>query len=102
MEVTWCFHCLNELVHFGEQMDCELSVEKIRGETRHVININTHISSTNAIYLPEYEKKKNCPPWASLNMSTTLLRYHIPRTKNQRSIDVFSIFQRELSQNFLC
>ena len=26
--VTWCYHCLNELVHFGEQMDCELSVEK--------------------------------------------------------------------------
>lgn len=26
--VTWCYHCLNELVHFGEQMDCELNVEK--------------------------------------------------------------------------
>jgi hypothetical protein len=26
--VTWCCRCLNELVHFGEQMDCELSVEK--------------------------------------------------------------------------
>jgi hypothetical protein len=28
VEVTWCFHCLNELVHFGEQLDGELSVEK--------------------------------------------------------------------------
>jgi hypothetical protein len=26
--VTLCYHCLNELVHFGEQMDCELRVEK--------------------------------------------------------------------------
>ena len=26
--VTWCYHCLNELVHFGEQMDCELRLEK--------------------------------------------------------------------------
>ena len=24
----WCYHCLNELVHFGEEMDCELTVEK--------------------------------------------------------------------------
>ena len=26
--VTWCYHCLNELVHFGEQMDCELRLER--------------------------------------------------------------------------
>jgi hypothetical protein len=26
--VTWCYRYLNELVHFGEQMDCELSVKK--------------------------------------------------------------------------
>ena len=25
--VTWCYHYLNELVHFGEQMDCELKGE---------------------------------------------------------------------------
>ena len=26
--VTWCYHCLNELVHCGKQMDYELRVEK--------------------------------------------------------------------------
>lgn len=26
--VTWCYHCLNELEHCGEQMDCELRLEK--------------------------------------------------------------------------
>ena len=26
--VTWCYHCLDVLVHFGEQRDCELNVEK--------------------------------------------------------------------------
>ena len=26
--VTWCYHCLNDLVHFGEQMDCVLRAEK--------------------------------------------------------------------------
>lgn len=26
--VTYCYRYLNELVHFGVQMDCELRVEK--------------------------------------------------------------------------
>lgn len=26
--VTWCYHCLNELEHCGEQMDCELRLER--------------------------------------------------------------------------
>ena len=26
--VILCYRCLNELVHFGEQMDCELSEQK--------------------------------------------------------------------------
>ena len=26
--VTWYCHCLKALVHFGEQKDCELNVEK--------------------------------------------------------------------------
>ena len=25
---TWCYHCLNELVYFDEEMDCELRAEK--------------------------------------------------------------------------
>lgn len=30
--VTWCCHCLNELVDFGERMDCELSVMNLSAE----------------------------------------------------------------------
>ena len=69
--------CKNDLI---TEEDGVATVRSVRRETRHIININTHISLTNAIYLPGLENQLSSFGFVKY-VATTQVRHHIPCTK---------------------